>query len=276
MESAVDTPAASFRERYGEWALVTGASSGIGRSLAHGLAARGMSVVLASDEEAELERVGADIRERFGVRTIGCHVDLASPECVDTVRRATAHVDVSLLVNNASFGIVGPFEGRPFADYDRLLAVNVRAYVGLTHAYLPALRAAGRGALVFVASINALVPVGGSAIYSASKSFEVSFGSALWYELRGSGIDVLVVLPGPTKTNFQRKAGTMVAPWAMEPDDVAEGALGALGREVQYIAGERNRQLAQLAETMPLEQRIATASQYLHLALREGVDPQAR
>jgi short-subunit dehydrogenase len=270
------TPAAAprtLRERYGSWALVTGASSGIGRSLARGLAARGLNVVLVSDQPAELEEVAVELRARHGVEARACCVDLARPDVQDVLREATRDLEISVLVNNASFGVIGPFLARPLADYDTLLAVNVRAYVALTHAFLPALVAAKRGALVFVTSLNALSPIGGSAVYTASKALEVSFAGGLWYELRGTGVDVLVVMPGPTRTGFQRKAGTRLAPWAMEPEEVAEGALEALGKELTFIPGEKNRAIARMAGELPFEQRIIAASQALHTALVDGLDP---
>jgi short-subunit dehydrogenase len=262
------------RARYSGWALVTGGSSGIGRSLARGLAKRGMDVVLVADQGPELETVATEIRSELGVQARTCCVDLARPDFLARVQAATSDIDVSVVINNASFGVVGDFTTRTLADYDTLVAVNVRAYVALTHAYLPPIVAANRGALMFVSSINALSPIGGSAVYTASKAFEFSFGGALWYELRDTAIDVLVVLPGPTRTGFQAKAGTKVAVWAMEPDDVAEGALEALGGGLVYIPGERNQAIAKLAGDMALEQRIVAASEGLRRALVEGVDPQ--
>lgn len=264
-----------LRARYGDWALVTGASSGIGRSLARMLAERGLNVVLLSDQRAELETVAEELRNRHSVQARVCCVDLARRDLLDVVRESTRGIEISVLVNNASFGVIGPFDSRSVADYDTLIAVNVRAYVALTHEFFPVVRAAGRGALIFVCSLNALSPIGGSSVYTASKAFEVSFAGGVWYELRGTGVDVLIVMPGPTKTGFQKKAGTQLAPWAMEPEEVAEGALAALGHQLMFIPGERNRALAKLAGDLPFEERIVTASQYLHAALVQGVDPQA-
>ena len=264
----------SMGERYGRWALVTGASSGIGRALALGLAARGMSVVLVSDQPADLDAVAAELVTRHGVAARVCNVDLSRPDVLDVVRESTRDIEISVLVNNASFGVIGPFLARPLADYDTLLAVNARAYIALTHAYLPAIVAANRGALIFVTSLNALAPIGGCAVYTASKAFEVSFAGALWYELRETDVDILIVLPGPTRTGFQKKAGTMLAPWAMEPEEVAEGALQALGKELTFIPGEKNRNLARMAGELPFEQRIIAASQALHTALVQGLDPE--
>lgn len=263
-----------MRERYGRWALVTGASSGIGRSLARGLAARGLNVVLVSDQPAELEAVAEELRAKHGVEARACSVDLARPDMLDVVRPSTRDIEISVLVNNASFGVLGPFLSRSLADYDTLISVNVRAYIALTHEYLPAMVAANRGALIFVTSLNALAPIGGSAVYTATKALEVSFAGALWYELRETKVDVLIVLPGPTKTGFQKKAGTMLAPWAMEPEEVALGALAVLGKELTFIPGEKNRWLAESAAKLPFEQRIITASEFLHAALVLGVDPE--
>lgn len=263
-----------MRERYGSWALVTGASSGIGRSLARGLAARGLNVVLVSDQPAELEAVAEELRAKHRVEARACCVDLARPDVLDVLRACTRDIEISVLVNNASFGVVGPFLSRSLADYDTLVSVNVRAYIALTHEYLPGIVAANRGALIFVTSLNALAPIGGSAVYSATKALEVSFAGALWYELRETKVDVLIVLPGPTKTGFQKKAGTMLAPWAMEPEEVAEGALAVLGKELTFIPGEKNRWLAKSAGELPFEQRIITASQALHAALVLGIDPE--
>jgi short-subunit dehydrogenase len=264
-----------MRERYGEWALVTGASSGIGRSLARGLAARGLNVVLVSDQPAELEAVAGELQSRHGVEARVCSVDLARPDMLDVLRASTRDIAISVLVNNASFGVLGPFLSRSLADYDTLISVNVRAYLAITHEYLPAIVAANRGALIYVTSLNALAPIGGSAVYTATKALEVSFAGALWYELRDTAVDVLIVMPGPTKTGFQKKAGTKLAPWAMEPEEVAEGALAVLGKELTYVPGEKNQSLAKLAGELPFKERIVTASQYLHAALVEGVDPQA-
>lgn len=257
-----------LRERYGAWALVTGASSGIGRSLAHGLARGGMNVVVLSDEADELERVADELRARHGVDARTCCVDLARDDFLDAVRAATDGIDVSVLVNDASFGRIGPFLANPLEAYETMLRVNTRAYVALTHEFLPGIVEANRGALVFVASINALSPIGNSAVYTATKAFELYLGGALWWELRDTPVDVLVVLPGPTRTGFQAKAGTQVASWAMEPDEVAEGALAALGGErVTFVPGERNQEIAAQAAALTLEQRILAASQLLNETL---------
>lgn len=260
-----------LQDRYGTWALVTGASSGIGRALARAVAAERMSVVLVADDADGLESAAEEVRAA-GVEARVCCVDL-SGDFLDDVRAATKGIDVALLANNASFGGVGEFLSHPLETYDAMIAVNARAYVALTHAYLPAMRDAGRGALVFVSSLNAQAPIANSSVYTATKAFDLYFGGALWWELRGTGVDVLVLQPGPTRTGFQSKAHTQVASWAMEPEEVAAEALEALGRSPFHIAGERNREIAAQGASLPMEQRIAAASQLLEDALIRGVEP---
>ena len=261
-----------LRERYGAWALVTGASSGIGRALACALAAEGLSVVLVADDADGLETAAADVRAH-DVEARTCCVDLGRPEFLTDVRAATQGIEIGLLANNASFGGVGKFMTLPLDTYDAMIAVNTRAYVALTHAYLPQMLDAGRGALIFVSSLNAQAPIANSSVYTATKAFDLFFGGALWWELRDTGVDVLVLQPGPTRTGFQAKAQTHVASWAMEPEEVVSEALEALGTSPFHIAGERNREIAAQGEALPLEQRIAAASQMLEDALIRGVEP---
>lgn len=263
-----------LKERYGDWALVTGASSGIGRALAHALAAEELSVVLVADDGPGLEAAAEEVRAH-GVEARTCCVDLGRPAFLDDVRAATDGIHVALLANNASFGGIGEFMSHPLETYDAMIAVNARAYVALTHEYLPGMRETGRGALIFVSSLNAQSPIANSSVYTATKAFDLYLGGALWWELRDTGVDVLVLQPGPTKTGFQAKARTQVATWAMEPEEVAAEALAALGSSPFHIAGERNREIAAQGAAMPIEQRIAAASQMLEEALIRGVDPAA-
>lgn len=258
-------------QSYGGWALVTGASSGIGLAFADQLAAAGHPCLIVSNEEEALQRSARDIRDRRGVDVEPLCVDLAEPEAVDRIVAGAGSRDIGVVVSNASFGRAAPFEDVPLAGYRRIIAVNIDAYVALATAYVPRLRARERGALVFVSSINSLVPgIGHSAVYTATKAFETSLACGLWYENLDTGVDVLLVAPGPTRTGFQAEAGTKVASWAMEPEDVAAGALGDLGNTLLHVAGEPNRVLTAMLEGFALERRVEMASQLLDAALIQG------
>jgi hypothetical protein len=152
-----------------------------------------------------------------------------------------------------------------------MLAVNVDAYVALTHRFLPAMLKRGRGGVVIVSSLNSLVPgVGRSAVYSATKAFETSFACGLWQELLDTNVDVLLVIPGPTRTGFQEEAGTKLASWAMEPTAVAAGAIEELGKRLLHVAGDVNQVLAGSLQRLALEPRVEIASWVLDEALIKG------
>jgi uncharacterized protein len=260
-----------FAARYGGWALITGASSGIGRAMAEQVAASGMPCLILSNEPEALERTQGELVAAHGVEVESLCLDLAEPDVGHRVRAHLGDRELGLLVSNASFGRTGPFGSDDLATYRRMLAVNVDAYVALAHEFVAPMVKRGRGALVFVSSLNSLVPgIGGSAVYSATKAFETSFACGLWQELLGTDVDVLLVVPGPTRTGFQAEAGTKVASWAMDPAAVAAGALPQLGKCLIYVAGEANQILASSLQRLALEPRVEIASWMLDEALIKG------
>jgi short-subunit dehydrogenase len=260
-----------FTDRYGGWALITGASSGIGRAMADQVAARGMPCVILSDEPEALERARRELVAAHGTEVDSLCLDLAEPDVADRIRAHLGDRELGLLVSNASFGRTGRFGSDDMATYRRMLAVNVDAYIALAHAFVPGMVQRDRGGVVFVSSLNSLVPgIGGSAVYSATKAFETSLACGLWQELLETSVDVLLVVPGPTRTGFQEEAGTKVASWAMDPDAVAAGALPQLGRRLVHVAGEANQILASSLQRLALEPRVEIASWMLDEALIKG------
>jgi short-subunit dehydrogenase len=186
-----------------ETALVTGASSGIGEQFARQLAARGHNLVLVARRADRLEALGGELSTETHV--VPC--DLATEAASLEPRVAELGVNVDLLVNNAGFGTSGPFlEHDPARDAD-LIRVNCEALVTLTHAFLPAMVARRRGGVINVASSAGMQPLPYESVYSASKAFALNFTDALHMELKGSGVHVMSVNPGPVPTEFQETAG---------------------------------------------------------------------
>jgi short-subunit dehydrogenase len=253
----------------GGWALVTGASSGIGRAYALALADRGLGLVLTADDATGLEATAAAATDR------GARDCLILPADLSEAAGAAALVDelgsrrVEVLVNNAGIGLNGPFTSAAADDYARLLGVNLLAPVMLTRALLPAMVKRRRGAVVHVASINAIAPVPTSAVYSASKAFVLAYSTAVWAEHRADGVVFQTVLPGTTATSFHERQGTRVPPWAMGPDDVARTSLEALGVAPVVVPGGLNRVLRGLGGLLPLELRTAAAGRVIAASLRE-------
>jgi short-subunit dehydrogenase len=239
--------------------------------MADRVAADGMPCVVLSNEREPLDRARDEIAASHGVEVESLCLDLAKPEAAQRIHAVLGERELGLLISNASFGRTGPFGAGDMATYRRMLAVNVGAYVALADEFVPAMLARGRGGLVFVSSLNSLVPgIGGSVVYSATKAFETSFACGLWQELLDTGVDVLLVIPGPTRTGFQEEAGTKVASWAMDPEAVASGALPELGRRLMHVAGEANQVLAGSLQRLALEPRVEIASWMLDEALIKG------
>src|SRR3954469_8395855 len=232
----------SFAERYGPLAVVTGAAVGMGAAFARDLAGRGLDLLLVDrDERAlearalELQTAGADIRTLI--------VDLAERDAADAVCDA-AGGDVGLLVSNAAIGYVGSFLDQ---DDDALMAqldVNCRMPLLLVRRVLPTLTARGRGGIILLSSLSAVRGSALVAAYAATKAWNLILAESLWDELRDSGVAVLGVLPGTTRTpgllSSTPQAGLATANM-MEPADVAREALDALGLMPSVIPSQTNR-----------------------------------
>ena len=187
------------------WAVVTGASSGLGALFAEKLAQRGMPVLLAGRDDTRLTEVRQRVRRLAPDVDVELAVgDLGSQAGVDALVGVLAGRAVDVLVNNAGFGTYGPLsEIDPDRDRE-LVAVNVDAVVRLTHAVLPGMLARGRGRVLNVGSTIAFQPGPYQATYGASKAFVLSFSQALWAETRGSGVTVTALCPGPTPHRLRR------------------------------------------------------------------------
>ena len=184
-------------------ALITGASSGIGLEFARQLAPNARTLILVARRLDRLEALKAEL-ERPGL-TIHCHAaDLADGAQMEGLIAAlvASEESVSLLINNAGVGDHGLFEESEWRRVEAMLDVNIKALTRLTHALLPDLVRAGRGAVLNVSSIASLLPIPKMAIYAATKAYVTSFSEALRAELRGTGVTVTLVCPGPVDTEF--------------------------------------------------------------------------
>jgi short-subunit dehydrogenase len=223
------------------WAIVTGASSGLGRAFALALAARGYPLLVVARRRNRLEELAAEVRGRGG--TIDVLVaDLAATPGIEAVLARAADRDVEMLVNNAGVASYGAFtELEPDRERE-LVRLNVEAIVSLTRGLLPAMLARGHGGVINVASQMAFQPMPYFAAYAASKAFVLSFSEALAEELRGSDVRVTVVAPGFTTTEFTQTAGSAHAERLFPHLDAARVAESGLraherGRTVKVVGG---------------------------------------
>jgi short-subunit dehydrogenase len=184
-------------------ALVTGASGGIGEALARQLAIAGHDLVLVARSEAKLRSLADELAATHGAATSVLTIDLVAPGAVEAVVAQLQGRRVDVLVNNAGFGDYGPFAEADPAKIAQMVRLNVATLTGVTRALLPAMVIAGHGRVLNVASTAAFMPGPLMAVYYATKAYVLSFSEAINEELRGSGVTVTALCPGPVATGFQ-------------------------------------------------------------------------
>jgi uncharacterized protein len=250
-----DRRRARFRTQYGPWAVVTGASSGIGREIALGLAEAGLNLVLVARRRAVLEQMASDIgmSRESEIRVVAA--DLASESALETVEEATRDLDVGLLVAAAGFGTSGPFLNSSLEEELKMLDVNCRAPLRMALRYGRRFARRGRGGIVLMSSIVGFQGTPNAANYAATKAYVQALAEALHVELAPHGVDVLASAPGPTASGFAARA-RMHMRVALEPEDVARSTLEALGRTSTVLPGALSKLLAYSLVPLPQWARV--------------------
>jgi short-subunit dehydrogenase len=243
-----------FCQRYGPWALVAGASEGIGAAFTTALAERGLDLVLVARRPEPL----TILADRLPVRTLTVAADLATTAGLAAVEEATRDLEVGLVVVNAAYSPIGRLIDQDPAQTQRALDLNCRAPLVLAHRHLPAMAARGRGGLIIMSSLAGLQGTPSLATYAATKAFGAVLAEGLWAELRGSGVDVLACVAGAVATPGLDATMSRPAPGTLLPERVAEAALRALGRRPRTVPGALMRISAVLmTRLLPRQAAIA-------------------
>jgi uncharacterized protein len=202
----------------GSTALITGASKGLGAAFAKELAARGTNLVLVARSIDTLHELADSLRAQFGVRCVVVQADLAAADAVEKIvtELDRQSLKIDLLVNNAGLGLTGDFLSHDRAGEVASVQVNVHALVGLSHALGADMVSRGSGGIINLASNSAFQPLPYMATYAAAKAFVLHFSEALGFELRGRGVQVMAVCPGPTATNFFEGVSTKMKDGAFD------------------------------------------------------------
>jgi short-subunit dehydrogenase len=233
----------AFRDRYGPVALVTGASSGIGKAFAGALAARGLDLVLVARRRDRLDALARELADAHGITARPLELDLAQPSAPQQILEATRGLDVGLVVSNAGFGLKGEHAANDPQAMADMLTVNCHAPMQLAHGFIPRLRARARGGIVFTSSIEGLMGCPYSAAYSATKALVNALGEALWAELQPEGIDVLTLCPGATESEAAGKQGIDISTLqnVMSAEEVARLTLENIRNGPTFFSSEPYR-----------------------------------
>ena len=240
-----------FNEKYGPWALVAGASEGVGAAYAEALAERGLNVVLLARRQAALDEVAARIRETSGVETRTLAVDLAGPEAAASVTAALADVEIGFLVYcaGADADYVALLDN-PVSAAEALIQRNCTVLVQLCHAFAGPMVARGRGGIVIFGSGSGFAGAPKLTTYGATKAFDMVFAEGLWAELQPQGVDVLGLVLGETDTPALRRSRHRLGlaasvderpPGAARVEDVVADGLAHLGRGPIRMADRKLR-----------------------------------
>lgn len=242
---------ADLRSAYGPWALIAGASAGIGAEFASQLAAAGLHILLVARRVDALEELAQSLRATHGVEVRTASIDLAAPNLLERTRAAVGDLEIGLLVYNAAYTRIGPFLGQSLEDKLRILDVNCRGPVVLAHELGLGMARRKRGGIILLSSMAGLQGAPMLAMYGATKSFDRVLAEGLWDELRAEGIDVIACCAGATRTPTYEASKPVGDPAIiMETGPVVKETLAALGKHPSFIPGMANRAAAFVMERL--------------------------
>lgn len=232
-----------FIAQYGPVALVTGASSGIGKSFAELLAAQGFDLVLVARRVQRLDELATQLQKQYGVNVKVCQIDLTDTSAAQQILDATSSLDIGLVISNAGFGFKGAYANGDPKVMAEMLMVNCNTTMLLAHGFAARLQQRGKGGMILTSSVEGLIGCPYSTAYAASKAFVKSLGEGLWAELLSENIHVLTLCPGATDTEAPRSQGIDPATLKniQSPEDVARLALENIQNGPTYIPSEHYR-----------------------------------
>jgi uncharacterized protein len=261
----------TFAAKYGPWALVAGASDGVGAAFAEALAERGVNVVLVARRQGLLDEVAAALTARTGAETRALAVDLAEHDAASVVTAATDDLDIGLLAYCAGADPnFEPFLANPIATAEAMVHRNCVVPMQLCHHFAPAMVQRGSGGIVLFGSGAGLVGGPNMVAYGATKAFDMVFAEALWSELHDKGVDVLGLILGKTDTpalrRLEHRRGVLVSedqppPDAASVEEVIREAFDNLGNGPTLMVGEMMRAAAQMLSTVTRNEAVTFMTQ---------------
>lgn len=234
----------NFKIKYGPWALVTGASSGIGLEFAKQIAEKGLNIILVARRKEKLDSLAMDIEKTFKVKTIAIEVDLLKDGYLSEIRKVTDDKYIGLLVSNAGMMYIGNHFDNSIENDLKMIDLNIKVPAVLTHHFVKKMIARKKGGVIYTASMLGFMGTPYASTYAGSKAHEIVKAEGLAYELKPKGIDVLALNPGLTKTEMTSSNDFSGMPMKlMNPAAVAKSAINALGKKTLVTPGFMNNMM---------------------------------
>ncbi|MFK8048392.1 MAG: SDR family NAD(P)-dependent oxidoreductase [Halioglobus sp.] len=245
--------------RYGGWALITGSSQGIGMGFARRLAAEGFNLVMTARRLEILDESAKELRDEFAVEVRTLSLDMTQPGAVEKLTDFVADIEVGFLVNNVAFSKPAPFLDLSEANIGRQIYCNVEVVARLSHHFGRLMRERDRGAIINVSSRTGEIAMPYFAMYCATKSFISILTESLWFELKDTNVDVLVVKPDQTATEgYLSKNPTIWGDAGIQSvEDCVEESMSALGQYAGWLTWPKSREDVRALRDMPLEDAIS-------------------
>jgi short-subunit dehydrogenase len=239
-----------LRTNYGKWAVVTGASSGIGLEMAKRLAEAGLDLIINARQQDQLQQLADELTQKHGINVIAVPADVSTAEGINSIIETSRFKEVGLLVASAGYGTSGSFLDSSVHSERNMLSVNCDAVLTLVHHFSQVFAAQKRGGIVMLSSLVAFQGVPYSANYAATKAYVQSLAEALHVELKPLGVDVLAAAPGPVNSGFAGRADMKMGN-VLNPKDIGVPILRALGRNSTVLPGILSKVLVYSLRTIP-------------------------
>jgi short-subunit dehydrogenase len=234
-----------IKQKYGNTALIAGASEGIGAAFAEQLAGEGMDLVLIARRREPLEELAGLLREKYNVDVLCIMTDLSETGAVKQITEELNGREINVLVYNAALSFLGPFIENPAEDHEKAARVNMITPLNMVHMFGEEMLSEGKGAIILMTSLAGFQGSGYLSLYAASKAFTRILAESLWYEWKNTGVDIIACCAGATSTpgyiNSRPEKAGFFAPRVLDPEEVAEECLRKLGKEPSFITGRGNR-----------------------------------
>lgn len=250
-------------EKYGPWAMVTGAAMGLGAEFARQIAANNINVVLVDRDEDNLQACAREIQEKYSVETCCILADLASENCLEVITSQLADREIGLLVNNAGISHLGEFLPQSREFLLKQLNINMRAVLLLTHSFGNSMVKRGRGGIIILSSMAALNGAALNAHYSASKAYDLVLAESLWAEWQRKGVDVLGFMPWKTATPGYRRQSTGDDADVLGVEETVAEAFMLLGKKPSGSVGKNARMALLFARLLSRSRMIKITSSQL-------------